>query len=97
MRLYRSTDQGLTFFPVQASIRLANTCRLHRLSAKQIAYNMQCFADGVEIPKDYRSHYVVTICPPKDGIELGERVWTFWGAACEYCPPLIELALCLVS
>ena len=67
-------------FLVQASIRLAQSCRLHRLSAKEIAYDMRCFADGVPVPMDYRSGYPIVCCPPKDAIELGERVWTFWGA-----------------
>lgn len=41
---------------------------------------MRCFADGVPVPMDYRSGYPIVCCPPKDAIELGERVWTFWGA-----------------
>lgn len=32
----------------------------------------------------FRENLSVVLDPPKDGIELGERIWTFWGAWVRY-------------
>ncbi|KAL7414128.1 hypothetical protein BDY24DRAFT_414809 [Mrakia frigida] len=66
------------------SLRISQACRLHRLSAAEISFAMRCFAEGAPVqsePAAWSSTWPsVALSPPKDGVELGERVWAFWVA-----------------
>lgn len=66
----------------QTSMRLAGACQIHNISPGDIAYQTQCFVEGRLIPDPgVQSRRIIS--SPRDGIELGERVWAFWSAFSE--------------